>query len=129
VAVVNDDFDALLRWLDGRLGERVVVGLAGPADGTTNTQLTAMGPLLRDEREVSLIDPAPGRVEKFTVGDVALVLLEGDLVDVEFEDAKPLIGASGGRVTLPEVVLADFGEVTVTISSAPTSYVVRGGAI
>jgi hypothetical protein len=121
VAVVNDDFDALVRWLDRRLGERVVVGLAGPADGSTNTQLTAIGPLLRDEREVSLIDPAPGRVEKFTVGDVALILLEGDLVGVEFQDARPLAGASGGRVTLPEVVLADFGEVTVTISKAPTS--------
>ena len=118
---MNDDFDALLRWLDGRLGERVVVGLAGPADGSTNTQLTAMGRLLRDEREVSLIDPAPGRVEKFTVGDVALVLLEGDLVEVEFQDARPLARASGGRVTLPEVVLADFGEVTVTISKAPIS--------
>lgn len=118
---MNDDFDALLRWVDRRLGERVVVTLAGPAHGSTNTQLTAVGSLLRDEREVSLIDPAPGRVEKFTVGDVALVLLEGDLVDVEFQDARPLAGASGGRVTLPEVALADFGEVTVTISTAPTS--------
>jgi hypothetical protein len=120
LAVVNDDFDALLGWLGGRLGQRLVVAFAGPSEGSTNTQLSATGPLLRVEREVSLIDPAPGRVETFAVGDGALVLLEGDLVDVEFRDARVLAGAGGEPVTLPDFVIADFGEVTITISTAPT---------
>jgi hypothetical protein len=114
---VSEPFDALIGWLDERLGQRVGVQLSGPSDGHTNVGLNAVGALRREGREVSLIDPAPGRVEAYAVGDASLVLLEGDLTEVEFHEAQTLHLADGDPVTIREWVSADFGEVTVLLRS------------
>jgi hypothetical protein len=109
------DFDDLLRWLEARSGQEVALSLGGPADGLGNTQLIVHGVLGRydGDHEITLVDAAPGRVERYDVGDAHLVLLEGDLV-----------GASGLRLGPeddgePAHVVVDFGELAFTVSCAP----------
>ena len=103
-------FDDLLRWLDGRLGRTVALSLGGPADGFGNTQVTVCGALARTREDVTLIDPSPGRVELFAVGDGAVVvLLEGDFVAAE--------GSPDGE---PAHIVADFGELAFTVSCDQT---------
>jgi catechol 2,3-dioxygenase-like lactoylglutathione lyase family enzyme len=101
------DLDAVIRWLTEHLGVRVVAAV----QGSGNTALSATGHLLRvDDREITLIDPAPGRVEVFAVGGATLVLLEGDFAQAGTTD----FGTGGARL-----VQAAFGEVVVTVAELP----------
>jgi hypothetical protein len=78
------DFDGVLGWLRDHLGRPVVAAAQG-TDG--NTTLTVRGPLLHvDDGEITLIDPAPGRVDVWAVGGATLVLLEGDLTEAGTTD-------------------------------------------
>jgi hypothetical protein len=102
------DFDGVLAWLRDHLGQRVVAAATQPEG---NTALSATGHLLRvDDREVTLIDPAPGRVEVFAVGGATLVLLEGDFTGAGTTDF------GSGR---PALVQATFGELVVTVAELP----------
>jgi hypothetical protein len=101
------DFDGTAAWLRQRLGRRVVCSVQGEG----NTGLSVVGPLLqRDDGEVQLIDPPPGRVAAWSVGGATLLLLEGDLAEaraVEFPD--------GG----PGLMQATFAGVVVTVGEVP----------
>ena len=110
------DFDGLLRWLDDRAGRELALSLGGAADGLGNTQLVVHGALARSATEgetTALIDPAPGRIARYAVGDAQLVLLEGDFVS-----ASALRVADSGDGE-PAHVVADFGELALTFSCAP----------
>jgi hypothetical protein len=102
------DFDAVIRWLADHLGVRVMLGMQGAG----NTALSVTGHLLRvDDGEITLIDPAPGRIEVFSVGGATLLLLEGDFVSARAID----FGA--GR---PQLIQAEFlGELSVSVGEAP----------
>jgi hypothetical protein len=101
------DFDGVLAWLTDHLGRQVVA--AAQAEG--NTTMSVTGHLLKvDDREITLIDPAPGRVEAFAVGGATLVLLEGDFTRAGTTDF------GGGR---PALVQATFGALTVTVAELP----------
>jgi uncharacterized protein (AIM24 family) len=105
------NFDAVIAWLDDHLGRRVFAATQSASEEAGNTRLSIVGPLARAEGEITLIDPRPGRIEAFTVGDGTLVLLEGDFLAAETVD----FGA--GR---PQVVQAEFrGDVSVTVGEAP----------
>ena len=119
--VARDSFDALLQWLHQRLGTRLRVAVMGPPERTTNTTLHAEGQLRTNEADVVLIDPARGRVQAFRIGDATLMLLEGDLRGLEFNDEQTAQLASGATVILPAWVEADFGEITVTLSDVSDS--------
>jgi hypothetical protein len=109
------DFDDLLRWLEARSGQEVALSLGGPADGLGNSQLIVHGVLRRydGDHEITLVDAAPGRVERYDVGDGHLVLLEGDFVGASGLRLGP---EDGGE---PAHVVADFGELAFTVSCAP----------
>jgi hypothetical protein len=97
------DFDALCRWLNERLGRQLAVSVGGPSDGYANTTVVVRGSVRRGEGNVTLIDPAPGRVEAFAIGDALLILLEGDFVAAE-------------ALALGSGLVADFGELAVTLN-------------
>ena len=105
------EFASLVAWLDGKVGQRVSVSMTGPQE--TNVALHAEGELRRAEGEILLIDPAPGEVVSFEIGNAVVILLEGDLLEVEFEDAETVASPAGGTFEKPESALADFGELTV----------------
>jgi hypothetical protein len=86
----------------------------GPWEGRTNVSLHAHGTLSRDG-DVALIEPTPGRVESFRVGEARLILLEGDLVEAEFEESQSTTLADGRAVEIPASVTADFGEVRISL--------------
>lgn len=101
------DFDGVLAWLNDHLGRRVVA--AAQADG--NTTMSVQGHLLRrDEGEITLVDPAPGRVEAWSIGGATLVLLEGDFTAARTTDF------GSGRAPL---VQAAFGDLVVTVAELP----------
>jgi hypothetical protein len=107
---VQLDFDGMIRWLDDRLGRRVVVGTqgAGEDEMSGNSSLSVRGYLIRqDDGEIALISPAPGRVEVFRVGEAGLILLEGD-----FHEAATADGPEG----LPVMVQARFQNLLITIA-------------
>jgi hypothetical protein len=105
------DFDGVIAWLTERLGRQVVAATQGAGGGVSNTGLNVAGPLLRrDDGEITLIDPPPGRVEAFAVGSATLVLLEGDFVSAGSTD----FGAGGGDG--PVLVQATFGDLLVTVA-------------
>jgi hypothetical protein len=102
------DFDGVLRWLREHLGQRVVA--AAQAEG--NTTMSVTGHLLRvDDREINLIDPAPGRVEVFAVGGATLVLLEGDFTAA---------GTADFGNDRPVMVQATFGDLVLTVAELPS---------
>jgi hypothetical protein len=118
VGRVSDlDFDGLLGWLDDRRGREVALSLGGAADGLGNSQLVVHGVLARPAGppQVTLIDAAPGRVERYEVGDAHLVLLEGDFVAA----SGLRVGAEEGGE--PAHVVADFGELAFTFSCDPAT--------
>jgi hypothetical protein len=101
------DFDDLLAWLQGHLGQRVVA--ATTAEG--NTTMSVRGHLLRvDEGEINLVDPQPGRIGAWSVGGATLVLLEGDFTGAGTTDFGT------GRAPL---VQATFGSLVVTVAELP----------
>jgi hypothetical protein len=103
------DFDGVVAWLHARLGRQVVAATQGAGDGVSNTGLSVAGPLLRrDDGDITLIDPPPGRVEAFAVGAATLVLLEGDFVSAGSAD----FGGDGGAVLRQ----ATFGDLLVTVA-------------
>jgi hypothetical protein len=102
------DFDGVLAWLHAHLGQRVVA--AAQAEG--NTTMSVTGRLLRvdDDREITLIDPAPGRVTAWSVGGATIVLLEGDFTRAGTTDF------GSGRAAL---VQATFGDLVLTVAELP----------
>ncbi|MCW3023457.1 MAG: hypothetical protein JWR30_2779, partial [Conexibacter sp.] len=107
------DFDGLIAWMDGHVGRRVFVATQSALEEAGNTRLTLIGPLARvEDGEITLIDPRPGRIEVFQVGDGGtLVLLEGDFVT-----ARPIDFGQG----FPQIIEAEFlGAVGVTLGEAP----------
>jgi hypothetical protein len=103
------DFDGVVAWLRARLGRQVVAATQGAGTGVSNTGLSVAGPLLvRDDGDITLIDPPPGRVEAFAVGTATLVLLEGDFVAAGTTD----FGGDRGAVLLQ----ATFGALVVTVA-------------
>ena len=108
---VELDFDGALAWLDRHSGFRMFAATQPNTDSAGNTRLSVTGMLTRRRAgEITLIDPAPGRVEVYKVGEGTLVLLEG-----EFRQgyAGPL--AEGH----PEILQLDFGDVIVIVGPAP----------
>jgi hypothetical protein len=105
------DFDAVIAWLRARLGRPMVVSVQGAGEAVRNTTFSAAGPLLvRDDGEITLIDPPPGRVEAFAVGGCSVVLLEGDFESAGSTDfgtgSSALVQATVGGllITFAEVV-------------------------
>jgi uncharacterized protein (AIM24 family) len=105
------DFDAVIAWLDGHVGRRVFASTHSGLPDAGNTRLSVVGTLARAEGEITLLEPRPGRIEAFGVGNGTLVLLEGDFLEAASVD----FGA--GR---PQLVQAEFhGAVSVTVGEAP----------
>jgi hypothetical protein len=114
------DFDGLIAWMDGHAGQRVFVATQSALEDAGNTRLTLVGPLARvEDGEITLIDPRPGRVEVFRVGDGGtLVLLEGDFVT-----ARPIDFGQG----FPQMIEVEFhGAVGVTLGEAPAEAPAEG---
>jgi hypothetical protein len=109
------EFDLVLRWLGDRVGQEICVSLQGTGDRASNTSLSARGRLSVLPGEVAWVDPAPGRVEAFDVGSSTLVLLEGDLVEVDVQEGEAVQGADGAFL-VPAMLSADFGELSVTFA-------------
>ena len=104
------DFDALLDWLYERLGREVALTMQY-AGG--NVRLYAHGLLARSQGSVTLIGPhGGGRVVAFDVGEGGVVLIEGELVELEFDEAQHLT-LDIGTVFLPARATAGFGDVEV----------------
>jgi hypothetical protein len=81
------DYDAVIAWLRARLGKPMVLSVQGAIEEVANTSINSTGPLLaRDDGDITLIDPPPGRVEAFAVGTANVVLLEGDFVSAGSTD-------------------------------------------
>jgi hypothetical protein len=101
------DYDGLLAWLRERLGRRVMAAVQG--DG--NSGLSVVGPLLvRDDGEVTLVEPRPGRVAAWSIGGATLLLLEGDFVSCRSAEMQP-----GG----PMIAQATFHDLVVTVGEVP----------
>jgi hypothetical protein len=101
------DFDGVVGWLRDHLGRPVVA--AAQAEG--NTTMSVTGHLLRvDDREINLVDPAPGRVEVWSVGGATLVLLEGDFTGA---------GTADFGTDRPALLQATFGDLVVTVAERP----------
>jgi hypothetical protein len=105
------DFDAVIAWLRERLGRQLVVSVQGAGDAVRNTTFSAAGPLLvRDDGDITLIDPPEGRVEAFAVGACTVVLLEGDFASAGTTDfgtgtnALVQVECGGLLITFAEVV-------------------------
>lgn len=102
------DFDGISAWLRERLGRPVMCAVQGAG----NSGLSVVGPLLRrDDGEVTLIDPPPGRVEAWSIGGATLLLLEGDLAE-----ARAVAVPDGGGAGLLQ---ATFADVVVTVGDVP----------
>lgn len=71
-----------------------------------NTGVTVRGVLGETEGGVTLIDPQPGRVITYAVGDAAVVMLEGDFVQGDVTDS--------GDASLS----VEFREIQLTFSVA-----------
>jgi hypothetical protein len=106
---VELDFDGACGWLDAQLGREVFASTQGAGDDAGNSRLTVRGPLGRSNAEILLVEPRPGRVEAFTVGDATLVLLEGDF------DAARLAPLEGGAVLLQ----AELRDLMVVVGTLP----------
>jgi hypothetical protein len=105
------DFDAVIGWLDGHVGQRVFAATQSASAAAGNTRLSIAGALARADGEITLVDPRPGRIEAFRVGEGTLVLLEGDFLEAR------AIDFGQGR---PQLVQAEFlGAVSVTVGEAP----------
>jgi hypothetical protein len=101
------DFDGVAGWLRDHLGRHVVA--AAQAEG--NTTMSVTGHLLRvDDREINLVDPAPGRVDVWSVGGATLVLLEGDFTGA---------GTADFGTDRPALLQAMFGDLVVTVAELP----------
>ena len=100
-------------WLDRHVGWRMFAATQPNTETAGNTRLSVTGMLVRQRTgEITLIDPAPGRVEVFRVGEGTLVLLEG-----EFRRAAAAPLADGH----PEILQLDCGDVIVIVGPAPAS--------
>jgi len=109
---VQLDFDGVIAWLDGRAGHRMFVATQPNTERAGNTRLSVTGMLTRRRSdEITLLDPAPGRIEVYKIGDGTLVLLEGELVRA---DEAPL------REGFPAILQLDCGETLVIIGAAPS---------
>jgi hypothetical protein len=106
---VTGDFDALLAWLYERLGRELTVSLQRSGG---NVRLHAHGALARGSGDITLIEAARGRVVAFDVGESRVILLEGEFVGVEFDEADSL-ELSDGLVQIPARATADFGAVLI----------------
>jgi hypothetical protein len=105
------DFDAVIGWLDAHVGQRVFAATQSASAAAGNTRLSIAGALARADGEITLVDPRPGRIEAFRVGEGTLVLLEGDFLEAR------AIDFGQGR---PQLVQAEFlGAVSVTVGEAP----------
>lgn len=111
----SGDFDELVLWLEQRLGRRLSAELSGPVGQPTNVGLEVEGGLLRDDRTILRIDAAPGRVAAYKVGDGRLVLLEGELVRVDWLEPQPLTMTDGTTALLGAGVEAAFRYVRVLL--------------
>jgi hypothetical protein len=108
---VQLDFDGALAWLDRHSGFRMFAATQPNTDAAGNTRLSVTGMLTRRrEGEITLVDPAPGRVEVYRIGEGTLVLLEG-----EFRTAVAAELAAGH----PEILQLDFGAQIVIVGPAP----------
>jgi hypothetical protein len=104
------DYDAMVAWLRARLGRPMVVSVQGATEEIRNTSISSAGPLLaRDDGEITLIEPPPGRVEPFAVGTATVVLLEGDFVGAQSTD----LGTGATAIVQAELagLLITFAEV------------------
>lgn len=104
------DYDAVIAWLRARLGRPMVLSVQGAGEEIRNTSVSSTGPLLaRDDGDITLIDPPPGRVEAFAVGTANVVLLEGDFVEAGSTDFGT--GSSAFVQTQVGGLLISFAEV------------------
>jgi hypothetical protein len=104
------DYDAVIAWLRARLGKQLVVSVQGATEEIRNTSISSAGPLLaRDDGDITLIDPPPGRVEPFAIGTATVVLLEGDFSRAQSTD----MGTGANAIVQAEVggLLITFAEV------------------
>jgi hypothetical protein len=104
------DFDAVIAWLRARLGRPMVVSVQGAGEDIGNSSFSSNGPLLaRDDGDITLISPPPGRVEAFAIGTANVVLLEGDFVEAGSTD----FGAGGSVLVQTQFagLLITFAEV------------------
>jgi uncharacterized protein (AIM24 family) len=105
------DFATVIAWLDGNVGQRMFAATQTALDEAGNTRLSVTGLLARAEGEITLLDPRPGRVEAFRVGEGTLVLLEGDFIAAQAVDFG--LGAT-------QMIEAAFlGAVSVTLGKVP----------
>lgn len=105
------DFDGVIAWLDRHAGRRMFAATQPNTANAGNTRLSVTGMLIRRRAgEVTLIDPAPGRIEVYKIGEGTLVLLEG-----EFRRGVAAPLAEGH----PELVQLDCGDVIVIVGPAP----------
>jgi hypothetical protein len=110
---VQLDFDAAMDWLDARAGQRMFAATQPNTELAGNTRLTVVGALARvQDGEITLIDPQPGRVEVFSIGEGTLVLLEG-----EFRTGDVVAFGEDG----PEMLQLDFGAAMLIVAPAPAS--------
>jgi hypothetical protein len=108
---VRLDFDDVIAWLDVRAGFRVFAATQPNTETAGNTRLSATGMLTkRRAGEITLIDPAPGRIEVYKIGEGTLVLLEG-----EFRGGVSAPLAEGHA----EILQLDFGDTLVIVGPAP----------
>ncbi len=111
LAMGDADFDALLDWLYERLGRQVSVSMQY-AYGNVRLY-AAHGLLARSQGSVTLLGPGGGgRVVAFDVGEGGVVLIEGELVEVDFDEAQHLT-LDIGTVFLPARATAGFGNVDI----------------
>ena len=102
------DFDGVTAWLRARLGRPVMCAIQG--DG--NTGLSVVGRLLRrDDGEVTLVEPRPGRVEAWSIGGATLLLLEGDFSGAVTAEVPGGDGAA--------LLQATFHDAVVTVGDVP----------
>jgi hypothetical protein len=102
------DYDAVVAWLRARLGRQMVVSVQGAGEEVRNTTISSAGPLLaRDDGEITLIAPPPGRVDPFAIGTATVVLLEGD-----FAGAR----SAGMGTGATAIVQAEVGGLLITFA-------------
>jgi hypothetical protein len=106
---VDLDFDAACAWLDAHLDRAAFASTQGASLDAGNTRLSIQGTLARAEGDIMLVDPRPGRIEVFTVGEATLVLLEGDFSSAQLADLE------GGATLLQ----AEFRDLMVVVGTLP----------
>jgi hypothetical protein len=113
VPPVQLDFDSTIVWLDDHAGQRMFAATQPNTELAGNTRLTVVGELARvEDGEITLIDPEPGRVEVFSLGEGTLVMLEG-----EFRGGDVVSFGEDG----PEMLQLDFGAAILIVAPAPAS--------